>query len=177
MFDIKKICQKALLRAEEIRIAKKRKRRCIILYGSLAMVCVCAVTLAMLVTFNPALEWTAVEGVVISFLDERGTPLGEAPSAVGENEREAAINIYLSDMGFRHPGWFTFEISLAGVAEKLYVSDFIESMSSMRLDNIAVPRALESGSYPAIMLIRAYERPDWDSYFWQSSVEFTLKVH
>ena len=175
MFDNKKICLKALQRAEEIRMAKKRKQR-IFICAALAVTGICAVVLVMVASFYLTGPGVSLDGIVVTLADERGVPLAGEAFGVSEDETGTEIVIYFSDLEFIYPRWFTFELSLLGSAEKLYISDFIESESTMRLDGITVSRTLESGSYAAVMHVRAYEILDVNSYFWENSIEFTLNV-
>ena len=177
MFDNKKICQRALQRAEEIRMAKKRKRRFMML-GALMVVGMCAVALAMIVTFYP----TEQQQGFFTDIGEVPVPMSEFGINIEDFMPEYGhiqIPSDTADVGFklRNPIGsncrFTFEIVLKGTGESMYISDMMDP--STHVDNIELTRPLADGQYAATLIIRAYEL-DSDSEIGVEGVEFNLIV-
>ena len=169
MFDNKKISQKALQRAEEISLAKKRKRL-IIIYSTSIVVAICALTLTTLMVFysvEPALEINLLEFYTEHMINDEPAPTSENPFG---NSTNASLRLFNPDSSsFR----FKFEIKLI-TGEKLYESGLLKPSESVK--DIKLDKALTPGGHRAILVIQPFALVD-DTSFDEKTVEFTLTVN
>lgn len=188
MFDNKEIAKRALHRAEELKIEKKRRR---IRWKSAVTVGVCAASIVFVIIAFPIGK---LPDDYILFNDDEiplAVPLLTDDNAVPYNEDELKNNtiIYfpeydtvtvqanLSDvkMTLLNPDgntyWFTFEIILEDTEETLYESGLVAP--AMCIENITLERPLEKGEYKTLLIIRSYDLESFAEVN-DVSVEFDL---
>ena len=172
MFDSKEIARRALLRAEEIKIEKKRiSRRW---KGAGALLGTCAVAAAVMITIFPGNNQSSY----INLIDE---PLPLAALLLPDENAKPFMGIE-SDNSFNYivteydnisvPAgvceikmvllnpeenscWFTFEIILQETGESLFMSGLIAP--DMFIEDLTLSRPLEQGQYDAVLKIQAYD--------------------
>ena len=188
MFDSKEIARRALLRAEEISVEKKRMSRRWKSAG--ALLGTCAVAAAIMIAVFPGINQSSY----INLLDE---PLPLAALLLpDENAKPLTGTVFNNDFNFKIPGFdsytvpagvceikmvlfnpeenqcsFTFEIILQETEESLFMSGLIAP--DMFIEDLVLSRPLEQGQYDAVLKIRAYD-PLTQAPQGDSSVYFTL---
>ena len=172
MFDSKEIAKRALLRAEEIKAEKKRRRVRIGSAGVLFSLCAAAAVFALT-------QYQAYTPAPHMLVDEPRIPLAEAmqpdaearpyPAAAAERAPDIVIPAYdraavpAGETGLQmtllnpeaNPCYFTFEIILEDTGESLYQSGL--TGPAMCIDGPVLKKGLTQGEYKAALIIRAYE--------------------
>ena len=172
MLDAKETAKRALLRAEEIKAAKKRRNR---LLKTTAITGLCVACAAIILTVTPPIGINKNQVTIDDMPVPLAAPLipdADAKPYNGtgaENETIKIPNLY-NKATIRagtpeveialinpesNPCWFKFEITLADTGETIYISDLVAP--SMCIENITLYKTLESGEHPANVTIKQYD--------------------
>ena len=161
MFDSKEIAQKALLRADEIRAMRKRRKKRLGIVVVLICICVTGIVATLLIAYSGAAD----RGTVI--IGEPGVPLAYTNKETGIEPvfpkivsitipaDETSIEPYLINPE-QNECLLSFEIILAGTGETLCKTGFIEP--SMYAGIQSFSRGIPKGEHAATIIIRAYSR-------------------
>ena len=185
MLDSKEIAKRALFRADEIQVERKRKRRQLQHAGMISGVCVVVLVIAISAFPMTGLQpgrYVSVESGPIP-LSALLLPDGDAKPFTGI-EKENILSVVIpaydtvtvevdalnAEMMLLNPEgnqcYFSFEIVLQSAGETLYKSGLVAP--ACYIEKVTLDRELEKGEHEAILIIRTYAA---DSFTLLSSTE------
>ena len=172
IIDSKEIAERALRRADEIRIHIKHRRKWLSITGIIFSVCaVMSVIVAVLLPIGPSGHYAFLDDALVplsSLLlpDENAVPYTDdnpngnsvyiLPSYncvdIASNNRNAIMVLFNPE---NNSCLFTFEIALKDDKEPVYTSELVEP--GMCIKNPALSKVLEKGEHKAILTIWVYD--------------------
>jgi len=194
MFNSEEITKRALLRAEEIKTVKKKKRNFIQAAAITLSLCAALVVISLLVfpLQGDLLEIIGPFTIPLSaplIPDENAKPyMGreiDYPDTFAENKfiiqsydkiiipaNALDVQVFLVNPDSNRC-FFVFKIILEETEEIIYVSGLVKP--GMYLENITLLKALEKGEYNAVLEIHTYDLERYD-FTQKSEITFNLIV-